>query len=575
MVYSAGILDGVIVIMRLPPALVPLRNGTFRALWFASIVVWLGTWLQNTGAGWLMTTLAPRPLIVAMVQAATIMPVFLLALPGGAMADIVDRRVFLIGTQIWTVSAAIILAILTLTGGMTATWLLILTFAIGIGAALTAPAWSAIIPELVPREDLVSAITLNGIGFNLTRAIGPALAGFLILLGGPGLTFSLFAVSILAVIGALVMWRRAGRRFTGLPREHLISAMRAGMRFVRNTPAIQHAMIRTIAYSIPASAPWALLPLYVRRDLELGPGMYGVILGMMGVGGVASGMLLPMVRGRVSRGTTVVICSLFSCSGMAIVGLASHWAVAAFGMLLFGVGWTAAYATIQAAAQLVCPPWVRARSLAIYQLAQNGALTLGSFGWGWVGGYIGLHNTFLAAAAVGLDPDGTRPLRADRGDHRGTGSGGDGTAQGPEAPAAEFVALLRFARGRVMETVHYQVAAEQRAEFLTLMREMRHVRGRAGALFWQVYEDVAHPEGWLEVWSMENWTDHLRESTRLSDDDKQLLARLSVFQVATERPQRYLAVDPHAANGTAVRACSSWPAHDRTTEHRARDGARP
>jgi MFS family permease len=551
--YSAQILTGEIAIMRLPPALVPLRNGTFRTLWLASVVVWLGTWLQNTGAGWLMTTLAPQPLIVAMVQAATIMPVFLLALPGGAMADIVDRRIFLIGTQIWTVSAAILLAVLTLTGEMTAIWLLVLTFMIGIGAALTQPAWSAIIPELVPREDLVGAITLNGIGFNLTRAIGPALAGFLILLGGSGLTFSLYAVSIFAVIGALLMWRRE-RRFTGLPREHLLSAMRAGMRFVRNTPAIQHAMIRTIAYSIPASAPWALLPLYVRRDLLLGPGMYGVILGMMGVGGVTSGMLLPIVRGRFSRGATVAICSLFSCAGMAIIGLANDWVLAAFGMLLFGVGWTSAYATIQAAAQLVCPPWVRARSLSIYQLAQNGALTIGSFAWGWVGGYIGLHNTFLAASAVGLVlmllarfapieslsavplPPALEPV------------------QGPEAPAAELVPLLRNARGRVMETVHYRVSPEQRGEFLRLMQEVRHVRGRSGALFWQVYEDVAHPEGWLEVWSMESWTDHLREKTRLSEDDKQLLARLNVFQVATERPQRYLAVDPHSATETRVRA---------------------
>ena len=540
--------------MRLPPALVPLRNGTFRTLWFASVVVWLGTWLQNTGAGWLMTTLAPRPFIVAMVQAATIMPVFLLALPGGAMADIVDRRLFLIGTQVWTVLAAGLLAALTLTGGMTAGWLLILTFAIGIGSALTAPAWSAIIPELVPREDLVGAITLNGIGYNLTRAIGPALAGFLILLGGSGLTFSLYTVSILSVIGALIMWRRDSRRFTGLPREHLFSAMRAGMRFVRNTPAIQHAMIRTIAFSIPASAPWALLPLYVRRDLLLGPGMYGVILGMMGVGGVTSGMLLPMVRGKLSRGATVVTCSLFSCAGMAFVGLADSWAPAAFGMLLFGIGWTSAYATIQAAAQLVCPSWVRARSLSIYQLAQNGALTLGSFGWGWVGGTIGLHRTFMVAAAVGLIltilaryariesitvvplPPEAEPVR------------------GPEAPAAELMGLLRNTRGRVMETVHYRVDPEQRAEFLALMHEARFIRGRSGALFWQVYEDVAHPEGWLEVWSMENWTDHLREATRLSDDDKQLLARLSAFQVATERPQRYLAVDPHTGQGAAIRA---------------------
>jgi MFS family permease len=161
--------------MRLPAALVPLRNPTFRTLWLANVVAWLGTWLQNTGAGWLMTSLAPRPFIVAMVQAATIMPVFLLALPGGALADIVDRRVFLIGSQIWTILAASALALLTVGHMTTATLLLALTFAIGIGSALTAPAWSAIVPELVPREDLVQAIALNGIGYNLTRAVGPGL----------------------------------------------------------------------------------------------------------------------------------------------------------------------------------------------------------------------------------------------------------------------------------------------------------------------------------------------------------------------------------------------------------------
>ena len=531
--------------MRLPAALIPLRNSTFRMLWLANVVAWLGTWLQNTGAGWLMTTLAPNPFIVAMVQAATIMPVFLLALPGGALADIVDRRVFLIGAQFWTILAACALAALTLAHAMTAVWLLLLTFAIGIGSALTGPAWSAIVPELVPREDLVQAIALNGIGYNLTRAVGPAIAGFLILLGGSSLAFSLYAVSIVAVLVALFTWHR-GRRFTGLPREHLLSAMRAGVRFVRNTPAIKFAMARTIAFSVPAAAPWALLPLLVREHLGLGPGMYGVILGMMGIGGVTSGMLLPLVRGRLTRNTTVVGCTLFSCSGITLLGLSHHWLPAALGMLLFGVGWTSAYATIQAAAQLVCPPWVRARALSIYQLAQNGALTAGSFAWGILGNHIGLPRTLLVAAAIGtlliivvrgcsIDlemarpaPPVPEPLRM------------------PEAPAAELVPLLRRARGRVMETVHYRVQQPQRQAFLAAMAEVRAVRGRAGAMFWQLYEDVAHPEGWMEVWSMESWTDHLREVTRLSDDDRAALARAGVFQCGGDgpRPARYIAVDP-------------------------------
>ena len=428
---------------------------------------------------------------------------------------------------------------------MTATALLILTFAIGIGSALTAPAWSAIVPELVPREDMVQAIALNGIGYNLTRAVGPALAGFLILLGGSSLAFSLYAVSITSVIGALFLWKRNSRHFTGLPREHLFAAMRAGMRFVRNTPAIQAAMVRTAAYSIPASAPWALLPLFVRRDLDLGAGMYGVILGMMGVGGVVSGMLLPLVRAHVSRGGTVVICSLLSCTGMAILGVSNRWFPAALGMLLFGLGWTSAFATIQAAAQLVCPSWVRARALSIFQLAQNGALTLGSFGWGWVGGQIGITHTFLSAAVVGLVLMVIARFFSIEAIVRAPSPVAEEPAPMPEAPAPELVPFLRSARGKIMEMAYYQVEPPRRSEFLRMMNDVRHVRGRAGALFWQLYEDVAHPDGWVEVWTMESWTDHLREVVRISEDDKRLLAALSVFQRDAERPSRYLAVDPH------------------------------
>ena len=532
--------------MRLPAALLPLRNTTFRILWLANLVAWLGTWLQNTGAGWLMTSLAPQPLIVAMVQAATIMPVFLLALPGGALADIVDRRLFLIGAQLWTITAAAILATLTVAHAMTAFWLLALTFAIGIGSALTAPAWSAIVPELVRREDLVQAIAMNGIGFNLTRAVGPALAGFLILLGGTSLAFSLYAVSIVAVLAALFSWHR-GRKFTGLPREHLLSAMRAGVRFVRNTPAIQAAMLRTIAYSVPASAPWALLPLFVRHNLGLGPGMYGVILGTMGIGGVTSGMLLPRVRGHLGRGATVIGCTIFSCTGIVLLGFARHWSLAAAGMLLFGVGWTSAYATIQAAAQLVCPPWVRARSLAIYQLAQNGALTAGSFGWGWLGGQIGLSTTLLVAGSVGFVlAFAVRNFSIDQIVPR-TEAAPVAPPPPPEAPAAALVPMLRRARGRVMETVHYQVEPSQRDAFLAVMAEVRKVRGRAGAMFWQLYEDVAHPEDWMEVWSVPNWTDHLREAMRLSEEDKAALARATAFRCGGDgpRPARYIAVEPH------------------------------
>jgi MFS family permease len=538
--------------MALPPALLPLRNPVFARLWFAYIVTSLGTWLQNTGAGWLMTTLSPSPLTVSLVQAATIMPFFLLALPAGAIADIVDRRQFLVGTQIWTMAAAAVLAGMTIAHLTTPASLLILTFAIGMGAAMTGPAWGAIVPELVPREDLVQAIALNGIGFNIARALGPALAGFLVVLAGSGFAFALFAVSILAVVGALLSWRRVQTR-SSLPREHLMSAIRAGMRFVANTPGMRATMVRSFAYSLPAAAPWAVLPLVVREQLGLGAGMYGLILGLMGVGGVASGLLLPTFRHHADRSTIVFASSLCSCAGMAVLGLSRHWIPAALGMALFGVGWVAAFSTLQAAAQLVAPPWVRARALAIYQLSYNGALAFGSFGWGWLGTSIGLSGVLLAAAG-----GGAAAALAVRGfgiDQASASTPSDALPQPPpEAAAAELAAVLPQARGRLMETMHYRVTPAQRELFLRTMAEVRMVRGRAGALAWQLYEDVAHPDGWMETWAMESWIDHLREATRLSAGDQAALERASQFQrdPSVPIPHRYIAVEP-SPNGRLPR----------------------
>jgi len=549
-------------VTRLPPALAPLRHTAYRRLWMANVVTSLGLWLQNTGAGWLMTSLAPVPIIVAMVQVATILPTFLLALPGGALADIVDRRRFLIGTQLWTMLAAATLAALTLLHQTTAASLLLFTFAIGIGGALTAPAWSAIVPDLVPRGDLVQAISLGGIGFNLARAVGPALAGALVLLGGAGLAFAIYAVSFVAVIWALWVWR--GRRrdqATALPREHLLSAMRAGARFVHSTPAIRAAMIRCFAYAFPASAPWALLPLVVRAQLHLGPGMFGLILGVMGAGGVSAGLALPLISARLSRSEIVFLATLSSCAGIALVGLARHWSVAAAGMLLFGTGWVTAFSMTQAAAQLACPPWVRARALAIYQLSFNGALASGSLAWGWLGNRVGLSHALVAAAALGvamalpvrifgLDRQAVRP-RAEE----------PLSALEPEAPAGELAPVLARARQRVMELVRYEVPPGERSRFLRIMCEVRMVRRRSGALSWQLYEDVAHPDRFLESWLLADWTDHMREHARLSAEDQATLASAASFCVRSrDGASRHIAIDPaHDPVAAAQQRVIGWP----------------
>jgi MFS family permease len=530
--------------MRLPAAIAPLRHPLFRLLWTANVVVSLGVWMQNTGAGWLMTTLSPNALSVSLVQAATIMPIFLLALPAGALADILDRRLFILATQGWMLLAAAALALLTYAGLTDPAVLLALTFAIGVGSASNSPAWGSVMIEAVPRQDLVQAVTLNSVGFNLARAVGPALAGVFLLFGGPALTFALNAVSYLAVIAALLSWHRRIRRST-LPREHFVSAVRAGMRFVRHTPAMRASMVRSAAYFAPAAAPWAMLPLVVREHLHLDAGFYGLLLGLMGTGGVAAGLLLPQIRRRLNRGNTVLVATLCSAAGMGLLALSHHWLVAAVAMLAFGVGWVSASSVAQGAAQLAAPPWVRSRALAIYQLASNGGLVVGTFVWGWLGTRIGLPATLLAASGSalvlgllvrGFDIDQAEPAA---------------TAAQPGMPAPEAVApelrpLLDAGRGRVLETQHYRIDPAQQEEFLSVMAEVRAVRSHTGALVWQLYEDIAHADCWLEVWSVESWTGHLRESARTSDADRGVLARALAFhRDPPPAPSRFIAVAPH------------------------------
>ena len=305
-----------------------------------------------------------------------------------------------------------------------------------------------------------------------------------------------------------------------------------------------------MAYFLPSAAPWALLPLIVREQLHLDAGSFGLLLGLMGVGGVTSGMLMPLLRGRAGRGTTVFGASLFSCAGMAFLAGSHHWALAGFGMFLFGIGWVAAASTAQAAAQLVAPPWVRARALAIYQLAFNGALVFGSLMWGWLGTVLGLQATMgiatVLAAAFAF------AVRGYSLDQTITAAGQVPAPPLPEDPAPEIASLLPDSRSRVLEIMRYRVTPADRDTFLDAMQDVQRVRGRAGALVWRLYEDVAHPDGWLEAWTMQDWTEHLREANRLSGADHQLLARVSAFHdVQAPLPSRYIAVQPGSRANSA------------------------
>jgi len=511
-----------------------------------------GLWIQNTGAGWLMTSFAPSPVMVSLVQAAAMLPVFLFALPGGALADILDRRRTLIAAQLWIVVAGLLLAVLAALGLLGAWGLLALTFAIGAGTAVIFPAWAAATPELVPREDMVQAVALNGVGFNLARALGPALGGFVMAAAGPAATFALNALGFLALLWALVAWRRATPPARAeLPPERLPAAVRAGLRFAIAVPAMRAAILRACAFFLFASAVWALLPLVVRERLDLGPAAFGLMLGVAGFGAVAAGVALPSLRERLPQGKLVFLASLLAYAATALLGLASHWALAALAMLLFGAAWLAAGSTLGVAAQLTAPAWARARALGVYHLAFFGALALGAALWGWVGTRVGVPAALAVCAGTGaLAAVAVRPWRLD-----GSAAGTAGARlkglpavplPRPKAPAPTLSDLLHEDSGRLLEAVHYRIDPADRNAFLVAMREVRHARMRSGALVWRLYEDVARPERWTELWAVESWTEHLRESTRLDEADHAALARAAAMHRGDEpaKASRHLNVDP-------------------------------
>ncbi|MBP0443789.1 MFS transporter [Roseomonas sp. SSH11] len=521
--------------MPAPTAFVPFRNPAFRMLWVATLISNIGGWVQSTGAAWLMTSLSPSPVMVSLVQVASMLPVFLLALPAGALADIMDRRRFLIGTQIWICAMALLLCVLTAAGALGPWGLLALTFCIGIGAAANFPAFGATTPELVVREDLVQAIVLNAMGFNLSRAIGPALGGIVLGWAGAEVAFALNAACFLYLTGALFLWKRQPQTDLA-PREGLVDAMGSGVRYVLASPVMRGIIIRATFSFFAGSAVWGLLPIIVRFRLGLGPSAFGLMLGAMGVGAVAASFGLPALRNRLSRSNIVVACSCMMGISIVLLGLSPHWLPAGMAMLLYGASWLGMTSTLSAASQFAARPWVRARAIGLFQVATFGAMVLGSTLGGIGGSLIGVPQTLVifGVASILLSVLSRRlPLEAAPPEPVPARL----VEPMPEAPAPEIMPTLRTLDARLLESVRYSVPPHSRDAFLKAMAEVRGVRLRAGAIIWRLYEDVAHPERYIELWAVRSWTDHLREQSRLSEQDHALLARAAAFQQPGTAPE--------------------------------------
>src|SRR2546427_3490091 len=375
----------------------PLSHPVFRALWVASLISNTGTWMQNVGAAWAMTSLSPSPLMVALVQSATSLPVLVVGLPAGAVADIVDRRRLLLVTQTWMLAATALLAVLAFADVMTATMLLALTFALGMGVAMNMPTWQAITAELVPPSELMRAVALNALPINIGRAIGPALGGILVAASGPALVFALNAATFVAVLVVVYRWRRETPR-TVLPTERVIGATRAGIRYARHAPPVVAVLVRTGVFIMCASAFWALLPVIARRDLGHSALGYGLLLGCFGLGAVAGAAFLPRLKRRLELDAVVALATIVFALVSAVTAVWRFVPGIGVAMIAGGVAWIAMMAGLNGAAQTVAPAWVRARALGVYLIVFPGWLGLGSALWGFAAEHVGAAIAPAAAA---------------------------------------------------------------------------------------------------------------------------------------------------------------------------------
>jgi MFS family permease len=510
----------------------PLRVSTFRNLLVADVVSDIGTFMQNVGAAWLMVSLGAGPIYVALTQTASSLPYFLLALPAGSAGDIVDRRKLILFTESWMMGVALLLAVLTIAGFMSPWLLLVLTFALSAGDAFETPTWRAILPELVPKDDLAPASALNGIEFNLARAVGPALAGVVIAVAGVATAFVANFVSFVGVILVVARWKRPIRKRTAPP-ETLTGATVAAIRYVRHSPTILTVLVRTGVVMFFSSALFALLPTVARivNDTAIG---YGLLLGCFGAGAIGGAWIMQLARARCS--TEVIVSTGVVILGLVIVMISSLHRLSTLApvLLIGGAAWVIFISLINALVQNLAPDWVRARVLAIFILVYQGSFALGSATWGAVAQRAGIR-VALVCAGVGTIgsvifalfaklPDSTKDLSP--WNHW-------------RMPVVVKEAAADLHQGPVLVAVEYAVIPQREAEFVEAIHQYARIRRRDGAYRWGIYRDTEVANRYLEIFLVNSWAEHLRQHERQTQADREVEQRLSSY-VAHDPEVRHL-----------------------------------
>jgi MFS family permease len=506
-----------------PSAWAPLRITAFRALWLAQLGSMVGTWMQTVGAQWLLVDEPNATTLVALVQTMGMLPVLLLALPSGVIADSFDRRRWLILVQSCTFVVAAILAVITAIEPPSPAWLLTFTFLLGCGAALAMPAWLAIIPDLVPRDQLPPAAALGSISINVARAIGPAAAGVLISLAGVPLVFALNALSYAVPAVALLVWGPEPAVSGDIP-ERFVPALRAGARYIRHSLITRRILLRSILFVAPGAALWALLPVVATERLGLDAAGFGFLLGALGVGAVGGAFVMPRLRSRVSAGQLIGGASLVYALALLTLALVTNVPLVVAALLLAGAAWLAVMASLGAAMQMFLPVWVRGRGLSAHTVVFVGGQAVGAFVWGILGQYGGLVVALVTAAAVtaiGAATLAVWPLiDASRLDRSTVSYWGEPNLAFEPDPD----------EGPVLISLTYSVSPERADDFLTAMEHVRRSRQRTGAIRWGLYRDGEDPRRFVEVYLVPSWQEHLRQHTeRLTGADRVIEAEAIAF----------------------------------------------
>jgi MFS family permease len=518
-------------------AWVAFRHKPFTVIWIVTLVSNIGTWMYSASSGWLMTNLNASPLMVSLVQTASTLPIFLLAVPSGALTDILDKRRFLIAGETTITVLSLIFALLVSLNRINSGTLLLFAFLIAAGGAMVAPAWQAIASELVPREDLAPALSADSVGINISRAIGPALGGALAGAFGIAAPFWVNGLSNFGVIGGLFWWRspKASNRARHLPAERFTNAMKTGLRHARHNPHLRATLWRSVPFFVFASTYWALLPLVAREQVSGGATLFGLLLGAIGCGAIAGAFAMPRLASKLGPNWLVTFGELGTVLSLLLFGAARTPIVALAGSAVAGACWITVVSNLNVSAQVALPEWVRGRGLALFVALFSGTMALGSVMWGEVA-HLGGTSMAHYIAAVGL----AVAIPVARRWKLQTGAGMDLTPS-MHWPAPATAEQVDSEVGPVLVTVEYLINPSDRKRFLAALDRLAPERRRDGAYAWGVFEDSAKPGHFVETFLAESWLEHLRQHERVTKADQLLEEHVLRLTITAPKVTHFIA----------------------------------